>query len=179
VYFNFREILEQYFPTDPEEINCKKRMLDFLANHPNCFERSFQLGHFTASCWLMNAVGDKALLMHHKKLDRWLQLGGHADGNSNLLDVAIREAQEESGIEKIVAVSPTIFDIDIHPIPSNAKEPEHEHFDVRFLLQTQESDDFKKNDESHALMWIGKNLALLPTQNPSILRMFRKWYAIL
>ena len=116
-----------YEPDNDDERHCKRRMLAFL-EVPQCFERSLDKDHFTASSWLIDKSANKVLLMHHRKLDKWLQLGGHADGDSNLLRVAIKEAQEESGIQDIKPVHKHIFDIDIHDVPG------HRHFDVRFLL---------------------------------------------
>ena len=176
--FNLAQLLNQYFPKDQAEVDCKNRMLQFLLKHPDCFERFLQVGHFTASAWLINRSGQKALLMHHKKLNNWLQLGGHADGDTDLLNVAIKEAIEESGIDDIAPVQTTIFDIDIHTIPANKKDPEHEHFDVRFLLRVQSGVDFLKNDESNELRWIDKSEASLPTTEASILRMFHKWCSL-
>ena|SRR5437016_526296 len=171
---NLIEKLHNYNPTD-EELEFKERMLAFIAQYPNCFERSLAIGHITASSWLINKDNSKALLMHHAKLDRWFQLGGHCDGNSNVLAVAIKEAQEESGIKDIVSVSSHIFDIDIHLIPENKREKEHYHYDVRFLLHVMSDEFIKQNEESKALRWIGKNLNELPTQERSVTRMFEKW----
>lgn len=168
--------LIKYSPTDPKEISYKERMLELLKSTPHCFERSSLKAHFTASAWLLNKTGDKALLMHHMKLDRWFQLGGHADGERNLLRAAIKEAQEESGIEHIIALDSNIFDLDIHPLPAmSEQEPPHEHFDVRFLLQVASDEPVKQNRESKELRWIGKNRAELPTDNESVVRMFEKW----
>ncbi|MEI6806293.1 MAG: GrpB family protein [Myxococcaceae bacterium] len=168
--------LTKYNPASPKELAYKERMLELLKNTPNCFERSSLKAHFTASAWLLNKAGDKALLMHHTKLDRWFQLGGHADGDHNLLRVAIKESQEESGINQIVAVDSNIFDIDIHPIPARGdKEPGHEHFDVRFLLEVTSDEDVIQNGESKELRWIGKNRKELPTDSESVVRMFDKW----
>lgn len=163
--------LLEYRPIDPKEIEYKTRMLDLLKTNPNCFERSSQKAHFTASAWLLDKTGQKALLMHHRKLNNWFQLGGHADGDNNLLRVAIKEAQEESGIETIFAVQNSIFDIDIHQVP------EHEHYDVRFLLQVADDSKIQQNHESIELRWISKDPKELPTQSESVVRMFRKWLA--
>ncbi len=150
-------------------------MLAFVEVHEDCFERSLEIGHVTASCWLLNRDGSKALLLHHAKLDRWFQLGGHADGHPNVLEVALKEAQEESGIQQIQPVSSEIFDLDIHLIPANPKEKAHFHYDVRFLLQVVSDEEVKSNRESKQLLWIGKELKESPTDNPSILRMMTKW----
>lgn len=172
---NTKQLLLSYYPTDAREQIFKHDMLIFLDAYPNCFERTLEIGHFTASCWLLNKAGDKALLMHHAKLDRWLQLGGHCDGNPDLLAVAIKEAQEESGIMGIAPVSSAIFDLDIHQIPENKKEKAHYHYDVRFLLQVISDEEVVRNAEAKALCWVDKNGAGLPDMNESIQRMMRKW----
>ena len=169
-----RNLLQQYTPMT-EELIFKNRMLAFLDQHVDAFERSLEIGHFTASAWLVSRDGSQALLMHHAKLDLWVQPGGHADGDTDLLAVAIKEAQEESGIIGIVPVADTIFDIDIHTIPANSKLSEHEHFDVRFLLQVATEEQFVQNRESKELRWIGKDTSQLPTQERSVVRMFEKW----
>ena len=177
---NLQKLLFNYAPIDHQELNYKKEMLSFLYQHDTCFERSLEIGHFTASCWLLNKAGDKALLMHHAKLNRWQQLGGHADGNPDLLAVAIKEAQEESGITHIAPISNTIFDIhifdiDVHAIPENKKEKEHTHYDVRFLLQVMSDEAIVQNEESYELRWISKDAAQLPPVGHSVMRMFNKW----
>ena len=106
------QLLNQYNPSDAE-ITIKNDMLSFIDANEDCFERSLEIGHVTGSSWLLNKAGDKALLMHHRKLNKWLQLGGHADGDSDILAVALKEAQEESGITSIEPVNNRIFDIDI------------------------------------------------------------------
>lgn len=119
-----------------------------IANSPN----HLSMGHFTASAFLLNHDQTKFLLMHHKKLNKWLQLGGHCESD-DLLTEAIREAREESGINEIEAVSNNIFDIDVHYIPQTLKDPSHYHYDIRFLLKTIDNDNFIKNNESHELKW--------------------------
>lgn len=173
-------LLKAYSPElqNPEEQIFKSRMLDFIEQHDNCFERSLDIGHITASAWLINKDNSKALLTHHAKLDRWFQLGGHCDGNPDVLAVAIKEAQEESGIIGIVPVINQIFDIDVHTIPANKKEKEHDHFDVRFLLKVISNEDIIPSSESKDLKWISKDLNDLTTDNPSVVRMFKKWLAI-
>lgn len=165
------QLLRDYLPS-PKEIVYKEKTIRFIEEHPDCFERSLEVGHITASAWLLSYNGTKALLMHHAKLKKWVQPGGHCDGNPNVLEVAIKEAQEESGIQKINAVSPSIFDLDIHEIPKTENFPAHLHYDIRFLLQVASDETAKQNHESTALLWVcEKNL---PTQSPSILRMFHK-----
>ena len=92
--------LENYNPKCSFEEEHRKKIISFIASNINCFERTCKTGHLTASCWIENSIGTQVLLMHHKKLDEWLQLGGHSDGDPDLLNVAIKEAKEESGLEK-------------------------------------------------------------------------------
>lgn len=169
-----KQLLARYNPTQSEQ-RFKQDMLEFIYNTPLCFERTHESGHITASAWLLNNDYSQALLMHHAKLNQWFQLGGHCDGDSDVLRVAIKEAQEESGIMNIVPVSTEIFDIDIHLIPENAKEKAHYHYDVRFLLKVDGAEEIQRNSESKELKWFGKEKLLLPTQSPSVVRMFEKW----
>jgi 8-oxo-dGTP pyrophosphatase MutT (NUDIX family) len=168
-------LLHNYLPTASAELQFKADMLAFIQQYPNCFERTLEIGHITASAWILNKDKSAALLMHHAKLNRWFQLGGHCDGDADVLAVAIKEAQEESGIMGIVAVSSEIFDIDIHLIPANSREKEHYHYDVRFLLQVVSDEEVVQNSESKELRWITADLAQLPTNSPSVVRMFEKW----
>lgn len=171
---NFLNLVETYIETKAEE-ESKTKLLSFVKNNPLCFERSLEHGHITGSAWLINKVGDRALLLRHRKLDKWLQLGGHADGESDILAVAIKEAQEESGINHIEPILKDIFDIDIHEIPENPREKAHLHYDIRFLLQVQSDEDFIQNSESKELRWISKNIEELPTREESVIRLFNKW----
>jgi 8-oxo-dGTP pyrophosphatase MutT (NUDIX family) len=173
---SLNQLLAAYHPDDKSEQEYKKIILEFLSHYPNnAFERSLEVGHITASCWLVNKDNTKALLTHHKKLDKWFQLGGHCDGDTDVLAVAIKEAQEESGIMNIKPVQQGIFDIDVHLIPETKKEKAHYHYDVRFLLQVMDDEDFAVSEESHSLAWIDKKRENLPTHEWSVVRMFEKW----
>lgn len=167
-------LLNNYQPTAHEEITFKKQMISFINEQPECFKRTLEIGHVTGSAFILDKSGDNALLMHHSKLDKWFQLGGHCDGDSDVLNVAIKEAQEESGIMGIAPVHVTIFDIDIHRIPENNREKAHDHYDVRFLLQVTSDEQLVQNSESKELRWIAKDGTNLPTDNPSVVRMFKK-----
>lgn len=167
--------LDDYLARHPDEGEAVAEFEVFLASHPAVFERSHRVGHFTGSAWLVSADGERALLMHHAKLQRWLQPGGHADGDSELARVALREAQEESGLPAL-AVEPTIFDIDRHRIPARADEPGHWHYDVRYVVRASGSEEFALNAESLALAWRPVHeIALDPQADPSLRRMAGKW----
>ena len=170
-----RTLLENYYPSDPDEKLSKPLMLEFLEVCHDCFERSCVPGHFTGSSWLLNKDGSQALLLLHGKFDRWLQAGGHCDGDSDILGVALREAQEESGIIDIKPVSESIFDIDAHLIPPHGSDPAHYHYDVRFLLQVQSDEPLICSSESRDLKWFEKDKTKLPTQERGVIRMFDKW----
>ena len=151
------------------------RYLQFVQSHENCFDRSLLVGHVTGSAWLVNTHGSHVLLTHHRKLNMWLQLGGHADGNPDVVAVAKREAQEESGISKIELVSPNILSLDIHKIPERNEEPEHYHYDATFAFRTVDTDEFKVSEESHALEWIEISRLHERTTEDSMVRMAEKW----
>ena len=169
------ELLKNYFPLSEEEKKYKIRMLDFIIKHDNCFDRSLESGHITASAWLLNKKASHVLLMHHTKLNIWVQLGGHCDGDFNPLAVAIKEASEESGLSSIVPVQEKIFDIDIHLIPENKNQKPHYHYDIRFLLKVENNEEIQPNHESKELRWVDKDLRKFPTNSLSVTRMFNKW----
>jgi 8-oxo-dGTP pyrophosphatase MutT (NUDIX family) len=167
--------LMEYRNRWPDESQIVSRFVEFLSANPDCFERSLQTGHVTGSAWLVDASGLHVLLTHHKKLGMWIQLGGHADGDGDILRVALREAREESGLVSIEPVSPKIFDIDVHQIPARPNEPEHLHWDVRYALRATGEEECTPSEESHELRWVEiANLDRL-TQEESMLRMAAKW----
>jgi 8-oxo-dGTP pyrophosphatase MutT (NUDIX family) len=173
---NLREKLERYNPEDETEIAYRVKMLDFLNSYEDCFERSLSIGHFTGSCWLVNRDGTKFLLTLHKKIGRWLQLGGHADSDHDLARVALKEAREESGLKNIELLSDEIFDVGVHLIPEYKEIPTHYHYDVRFLLKTTDNDeDIQISDESTDLRWFEEVSILPPDSGINIPRMFEKW----
>jgi 8-oxo-dGTP pyrophosphatase MutT (NUDIX family) len=151
--------------------------LAFLAGAPEVFERTHASGHFTGSAWLVSADGERVLLTHHRKLGRWLQLGGHADGDPDLARVALREAEEESGLPDLVA-EPAIFDLDRHLIPARGNEPAHWHYDVRYVVRATGSEAFAVSEESLDLAWHSiQAIAQDPQVDESLRRMARRWLA--
>jgi 8-oxo-dGTP pyrophosphatase MutT (NUDIX family) len=146
---------------------------EFVKKHEDCFERSCIPGHVTGSAWILDTSGSHTLLTHHRKLNMWIQLGGHSDGDPDSLNVALREANEESGLE-VVALDDEVFDLDVHLIPARKSDPAHYHYDVRFLLQAK-SDGFTVSEESLDLRWLSADELPALTQEASMLRMLEKW----
>ena len=166
---------DRYAASCPAERGTLLLFRDFLGSSSDVFERSHAIGHFTGSAWLVSADGSRVLLTHHRKLGRWLQLGGHADGDANLARVALREAEEESGLSEL-SVEREIFDLDRHCIPARGADPEHWHYDVRFVVRANGSEEFVVSDESHALAWRDiSEIAQDETADPSVRRMAEKW----
>jgi 8-oxo-dGTP pyrophosphatase MutT (NUDIX family) len=160
----------------PDELSARDRMLALLDGTPACFERTAFPAHFTGSALVVNSDGTRVLLHHHRKLDRWLQFGGHCDGDEDILRVARREALEESGIQGLIVASERPFDLDIHEIPAHGGDPVHFHYDVRFMLIAPESATPVLSEESRALRWFAP--AELPPLDESLRRMIRKWQSI-
>lgn len=166
--------LLRYAEQHPERREVAERMLRFVTETPDCFERSHAAGHITGSAWLLSPCGKKALLTLHRKLGLWLQPGGHADGDADTLRVALREAEEESGITGIRPLSREIYDVDIHTIPAHPASgaPEHLHYDVRYLLQAPH-ERYVVSAESVALAWYSATELRELAADESVLRLMR------
>lgn len=172
------EALETYCQLPHAQLDRAREIQRFVESSPRCFDRAYGPGHITGSCLLLNAQGDKTLLTLHRKLKRWLQLGGHAEGESDLLLVALREAVEESGIADIAPIEAAIFDVDIHLIPARPHfgEPAHYHYDIRYLMRAAH-EDFSCSDESDALAWLSWSDAQARWDDfdEPMRRLFRLW----
>jgi 8-oxo-dGTP pyrophosphatase MutT (NUDIX family) len=129
--------LRRHVPADAEEARDRDRSLAFVLRHERPFDRALLEGHLTGSAITVSTDGSRVLLLHHRKLDRWLQPGGHGDpGEATGEEVALREALEESGIEGLALhpSAPRPLDVDVHDIPARESEPAHEHLDLRYLV---------------------------------------------
>ena len=169
------EQLAAYAARWPGEAPTVARFAALLDDAEDPFARERLAGHFTASAWLVDRSGTRVLLTHHRKLDRWLQLGGHADGDRDFARVALTEAHEESGLDGLM-VEGDIFDLDAHDIPEHKGVPAHVHYDVRYVVRAGDNEAFVVSDESHALAW--RAIASLvddATADPSLRRMAGKW----
>ena len=137
---------------DPEMRETRNAMRSLLAQRPAPLDRRERPGHFTASALVVAAELDRVLLLHHAKLKIWVQPGGHADGNANLLAVALSEATEETGIDGL-RIWPRAIDLDIHEVDP-PQEDAHLHYDVRFLVLAPRSPVLNANHESTAQRWV-------------------------
>lgn len=150
------------------------RFLHFAERQPRCFERDcFEDGHVTGSAVVLDTVGTAMLLTHHRKLRRWLQPGGHCDGETDPLAVACREAREETGLD-VEPLCAQPLDIDIHAIPPHGAEPAHRHYDMRFLLQSTGAQPLRISEESLALRWVPLADLRSVTTEQSMLRLAEK-----
>jgi 8-oxo-dGTP pyrophosphatase MutT (NUDIX family) len=177
-------MLARYVARHPGEHEVAARIRELVAAHPECFDRTCRPGHVTASAWVTTPARDRVLLVHHRKLDRWLQPGGHADGQADVAAAALREAVEESGLACLRLVDEirelTPLDLDIHVIPPRYDatgaviEDAHEHHDVRFLVIAEEELTPQVSDESHDVRWFTADELHAATDEESVLRMWRK-----
>lgn len=152
--------------------------LRFVASEPACLWRRCAPGHLTGSAWIVSPDRTRALLTHHRKLEKWLQLGGHADGEGDLLAVALKEAQEESGLGRIRAVDTAIFDLDRHWIPERKGEPAHWHYDLRFMIEADPAEPLTISSESKDLAWVAVDEVTALNPEESMARMVRKTRAL-
>jgi 8-oxo-dGTP pyrophosphatase MutT (NUDIX family) len=158
-----------------EELAYTRRAIDFIRQHAQVFERELSM-HVTGSAWVVNPECDKVLLLHHRKLGHWLQPGGHADGDADVVRVALRECAEETGIDpgRIHLLEPEIFDVDIHSVPVMANAPLHAHIDIRFLVEIDDRLPIPGNHESHEIAWLPLYQVLQFNHFRSTYRMLQK-----
>jgi len=153
-----RSALLAHEPSDEAEARDREAMLSLVATEPGCFARTtFAPGHFTGSVFVFSEGTRHVLLLHHRRLDKWLQMGGHDEGEADPAATALREGREESGLDDLVLLSPRILDVDVHPIPPSAArgEPGHAHFDVRYAAVTRSAGSERADAaESLGLAWL-------------------------
>ena len=147
-----RATLAAFVPPDDQQAAVRAEILAFVDDHPDALLRSCLTGHLTGSALVVDADAERVLLLFHRKLQRWLQPGGHVDGDANLAASARREAEEETGIDGLAVVVPPI-DLDIHVVRPPSEAP-HRHLDVRYLVLAPPGAVEHGNHESEALRWV-------------------------
>lgn len=152
--------IKEYIPKDEEEEKTKEKILAYIETFGNeILQRENYVAHFTSSAWVMNKTRDKVLMVYHKIYDSWMWTGGHSDGDSDLLGVALRETKEETGVTSVVPISSKIYMIDIFPVLEHIRKgkrvPPHLHLNVAYLLEADENEITTiQADENTKVGWI-------------------------
>ena len=169
-------LLRQHRTRFMDESGYVQRAIGYIEQHEDCFYRELWPVHVTGSAWVISPDRNQVLMMHHKKHDQWFQPGGHADGDADIVRVALRETSEETGIDlsRIKLLDSDVFDVDIHSIPAMGNEPQHEHIDIRFLVEIDDSVAVPGNDESHQVLWVSLYEVARFNNNRSTYRMLEK-----
>jgi 8-oxo-dGTP pyrophosphatase MutT (NUDIX family) len=156
------EELRRYKPADDTEDRHHRAILSHLVHAASPFSRSkFRPGHVTASLFIVDPASHLVLLHHHRRLGRWLQMGGHLDAGEAPATAALREGREESGLRDLHLLSDGIFDVDVHGIPAAKGEPDHFHYDVRYVAQTRKPGSIAMDAaESNELAWVELDRAI-------------------
>jgi 8-oxo-dGTP pyrophosphatase MutT (NUDIX family) len=173
------DALAAHEPADDDERRDREAIAALVASTPRCFDRDlYEPGHITGSAFVLDARSGRVLLHHHRRLDRWLQLGGHDEGEHDPLQTALREAHEESGLTDLAPVSTTILDLDVHEIPAAKGEPPHLHHDVRYALATRTPREIAQAPESMALEWFPLDEAAELMAEPGATRALQRLAAL-
>lgn len=156
---NFKEQIKKYQPVNEQEEMDKRVMLDYIQNFDNILLRENEFAHFSASAWCINKERTKVLMIYHNIYQSWAWSGGHADGEEDLKEVAIREIKEETGIEEVIPLIPDIFSLEIVTVDGHEKKGKyvssHLHLNCTYLLEADENQSLKiKEDENSGVKWI-------------------------
>ena len=176
---NLEEQLKNYIPYNEQEKKDKEMMLKYIETFKDVFTRKNEMCHFTASNWIVNKERTNVLMIYHNIYNSWAWTGGHADGDNDLLNVALREANEETGLKNIKILSNGIFGIQILTVDSHIKRgefvPSHLHLDCCFLLEADENDELRiKADENSGVKWININEAVQLTNEEKMKPIYKK-----
>ena len=166
-----RDAIAAYEPWNEQEARDQTVILAFLDRYPDAFLRSNLTAHMTASAWVVNPRRDKVLMVYHRLYDSWSWTGGHADGETDLLAVALREVREETGVQKLQPVSPEIYSLEVLTVDGHEKHgayvPSHLHMNVTYLLEADESEDLRICEaENSGVRWFGLEEALAASTEP-------------
>jgi 8-oxo-dGTP pyrophosphatase MutT (NUDIX family) len=181
--YHLIQMLDRYLALYPDEQAMVDRIVELVENHADCFERSCRPGHITGAAWVVSSDRRRVALVHHRKLGRWLQPGGHADGDGDVAMVAWREATEELGLTHltIVETGGTLvpLDVDVHDIPARYDaagklvDDAHQHYDIRYLFVAHDQ-TLTVSHESHAVEWFDDPGVRSLTDEASVLRLLDK-----
>jgi 8-oxo-dGTP pyrophosphatase MutT (NUDIX family) len=168
------DLLDKHSPIDENELKMRNETIEFVKTNEDCFNRELLIGHVTGSAWIVNDARTHVLLTHHRKLNQWFQPGGHCDGEPDVLKVALKEANEETGLKNLNVVDGEVYDVDVHLIPERKGIPAHYHYDIRFLIEGDMNEQLIITEESNDLAWVSLEKIAERNDSESIMRMLRK-----
>ena len=176
---NYIENIKSYIPYNEQEKLDKELILNCIHNFSNVLTRENTIAHLTSSGYIVNKNRDKTLMIFHKIYDSWSWTGGHADGDSNLLKVAIKEGSEETGIKNLKPISENIFSLDVLTVDGHFKKGKyissHLHLSVAYLLEADENEELIINeDETKGVMWIPINEVNKYSTEPHMIKVYEK-----
>ncbi len=176
---NLREQIKNYVPYNEQEENDKEMMLAYMDTFEDVLTRNNKMCHFTASDWIVNKERTKVLMAYHNIYQSWAWTGGHADGDSELLQVALKEAREETGLTNLKVLSHVIYSLQILTVDSHIKNgkfvPSHLHLDCCFLLEADEKEKVRiKEDENSEVKWVNRNEAIHITKEEKMKPIYQK-----
>ncbi len=171
--------LERFEPYCDQERSDKKIMLDAIAKYPDIFTRENELAHFTASAWIVNPARNRILMAYHKIFDEWAWCGGHADGERDLLAVARREVEEETGVGNMKLLSDGIYAVETVPVDFHYRRgvfvSSHLHLDVCYLFEVDESEKLRANElENTGVKWIPIEHSVEQTKEAKMIPVYTK-----
>ena len=177
---NLRETIESYVPQCEQEIQDQRMMLRYIDLFPgDILTRENEIAHFSASAWVVNPARDRVLMLYHNIYKSWAWPGGHADGEENLLGVALREVQEETGVERLRPVTEQLYSLEILTVNAHVKRGKyvvpHLHLNLTYLLEADDSQNIRsKPDENSAVRWFGLDEAVEASTEPEMRVVYRK-----
>ncbi len=176
---NLREQIEHFEPFNEQERVDKEMMLEYMNTFEDVLTRENRMCHFTASSWIVNKERTKVLMIYHNIYQSWAWTGGHSDGDEDLLHVALKEAQEESGLKNLKVLSDGIYSLEIVTVDCHIKRgkfvPSHLHLDCSYLLEADENEPLKiKEDENSGVKWIDIDKTIEITNEPKMVPIYQK-----
>lgn len=170
-----RRVIADFVPNCEQEERDQQMMLAFMDANTDCLTRENQIAHFTASAWVVNPGRDKVLMVYHNIYDSWSWTGGHADGDADLLDVAYREAREETGIETLIPLSTGPVSLEVITVDGHVKRgvyvPSHLHLNLTYLFEAPEAQMLSvKEDENSGVCWIPRDELAAYVSEPWMLK---------
>ena len=174
-----KEQIENFVPFNEQEKADKEMMLEYINTFKDVFTRENKMCHFTASSWIVNKERTKVLMIYHNIYQSWAWTGGHSDGDENLLHVALKEAQEETGLQNLKVLKQDIYSLEIVTVDCHIKRgkfvPSHLHLDCCYLFEADENEPLRiKEDENSGVKWIEINKVAEVTNEPKMIPIYQK-----